>query len=264
MPVRSKVKTPSSKVMKCLKEDDSSRMLTHPKECSLCEVNENPQSEKFLSMEKNRKEIVSFCTRNGATSPVKEKLVEIGLIDFQLLFDETNEADFQECDINYECPSTLMCVMDSCNKSENIEVDTFMQDLFYSEQQESEWTESILLENLKSDDNVPLTQNLEPASVELSPKRSIKSLTMTPGHVKRKLTKLLNSFLICLELDTPIQDLTKQKLINDFKSMKFQTVESLSNLCMRIEKICVHDQNSRRNAKRRLKRKKTKIFSIPN
>ena len=101
-------------------------------------------------------------------------------------------------------------------------------------------------------------------SEELNKTRPEKPLTyVNPGCYKRRITTLLQSTLQDMELNTLIQDSTKQELIDTFESKRSKIIKDLLEFTLHIHKICVFDQNYRRNKMRRVKRRKLSKLKLP-
>ena len=179
----------------------------------------------------------------------------------------TNEAVDKKSDVIYGCPSTLTYVNETHSESENkIDYCTSMQNSIFPEMQESDTAilDSLFSDSPQSDNNVTLTHKSQSVSEELNKTRPNKPLTyVNPGCYKRRITNFLLSTLENLELKTPIQNSTKRELINTFKSKRFQIIKDFLDFTAHVQKICVFDQNYRRNEMRRVKRKKSNKLRLP-
>ena len=91
--------------------------------------------------------------------------------------------------------------------------------------------------------------------------RSVKALTgLTPGEYLRKVSNPSLSCLGSASVETPLYNLTKLKLVNDFEIQKAKTIQSLADLNASLRKICTYDTNYRRNERRRLARRKANPY----
>ena len=172
-------------------------------------------------------------------------------------------------DIIYDCPSTSKYANKTHSENgNNVDFCMSMQNLTFPEMHESDtaFLESLFSDNPKSDNFVTLTHESQSVSVELNETRPIKNKPLTyfnPGCYKRRITNFLVSTLENSEIETPLQNSTKQELINTFKSKKLHVIKVLIDFIAHIQKICVFEQNYRRNDKRREKRRKPKNSRPP-
>jgi hypothetical protein len=224
----------------------------------LCESNSTEKCPSTpVHVENQRCPMYNECTTNVRSSMSIEN-VELPI---------KNGAVDKKSDVIYECPSTLTYAEETRSESENkIDYCMSMQNSTFLEMQESDTAilDSLFSDSPQSDNFVTLTHKSQSVSEELNKTRPNKPLTyVNPGCYKRRITNFLLSTLENLELKTPIQNSTKQELINTFKSKRFQIIKDFLDFTAHVQKICVFDQNYRRNEMRRVKRKKPNKLRLP-
>ena len=224
----------------------------------LCESNLTEECPSTLVHVENQQcTMYNECTTNVRSS-ISIENVELPI---------KNGAADKNCDVIYGCPSTLTYVNETHSESENkIDYCMSMQNSIFPEMQESDTAilDSLFSDSPQSDNFVTLTHKSQSVSEEVNKTRPNKLLTyVNPGCYKRRITNFLLSTLENLELKTPIQNSTKQELINTFKSKRFQIINDFLDFTAHVQKICVFDQNYRRNEMRRVKRKKPNKLRLP-